>query len=157
LYSDNQALQFITRKEKLNQRNTKWVGFMNNFTFFIKHIFGNANIIVDALRKICLIVHEFQVNTLAFEHLKDMYCDDIDFKEGYEACTNPVLRDRGKLIECMVHEGLFFKGNQSCIQKFSMKDNHLKEKDSGGLVGHFSHDKTFSQLSSSYYWPGMRT
>jgi hypothetical protein len=28
LYSDNQALLFITRKEKLNQRHVKWVEFM---------------------------------------------------------------------------------------------------------------------------------
>jgi hypothetical protein len=28
LYSDNQALQFIIRKEKLNQRHAKWVEFM---------------------------------------------------------------------------------------------------------------------------------
>jgi hypothetical protein len=37
-----------------------------------------------------------------------------------------------------------------------MRDNLLKEKHSGGLAGHFSHDKTFAQLSSSYYWTGMR-
>jgi hypothetical protein len=38
-----------------------------------------------------------------------------------------------------------------------MRDNLLKENHSGGLAGHFGHDKTFSQLSSSYYWSGMRT
>jgi hypothetical protein len=38
-----------------------------------------------------------------------------------------------------------------------MRNTILKEKHSGGLAGHFSHDKTFAQLSSSYYWPGMRT
>jgi hypothetical protein len=32
----------------------------------------------------------------------------------------------------------------------------LKEKHSGGLAGHFNHDKTFTQLSSSYCWPRMR-
>jgi hypothetical protein len=32
----------------------------------------------------------------------------------------------------------------------------LKEKHSGGLVGHFGHDKTFSKLNGSYFWPGMR-
>ena len=53
-------------------------------------------------------------------------------------------------------EGLLFKGNQLCIPKFSMRDNLLNENHSGGLAGHFGHDKTFSQLSSSYYWPGMR-
>jgi hypothetical protein len=37
-----------------------------------------------------------------------------------------------------------------------MRENLLKEKHSGGLDGHFIHDKTFAQLNSSYYWPGMR-
>jgi hypothetical protein len=35
--------------------------------------------------------------------------------------------------------------------------NLLKEKHSGGLAGHFGHDKTYAQLSSSYHWPGMRS
>jgi hypothetical protein len=60
LYSDNQALQFITRQEKLNQRHEKWVVFMQNFTFVIKHIVGNAKKVVDVLRKGCLILQEFQ-------------------------------------------------------------------------------------------------
>ena len=38
-----------------------------------------------------------------------------------------------------------------------MRDNLLKEKHSGGLAGHLRHDKTLAQLSSSYYWLGMRT
>jgi hypothetical protein len=69
---------------------------MQNFTFFIKHIARNANKVVDALRRRCLILKEFQVKTLGFEHLKDMYYDDENFKEAYEACENPVLRDRNQ-------------------------------------------------------------
>jgi hypothetical protein len=38
-----------------------------------------------------------------------------------------------------------------------MRENLLKEKNSGGLVGHFGHDKTFAKLSESYFWPGMRS
>jgi hypothetical protein len=38
-----------------------------------------------------------------------------------------------------------------------MRDNLLKEKHSVGLVGHFSHDKTFAQLNGSYYWTRMST
>jgi hypothetical protein len=33
--------------------------------------------------------------------------------------------------------------------------NFLKEKHSVGLPRHFAHDKTYAQLISSYYWPGM--
>jgi hypothetical protein len=66
---------------------------MKIFTFVIKHIVGNANKVVDALSRRCLILQEFQVRTLGFEHLKYMYYDDTDFKEAYEACANHVLRD----------------------------------------------------------------
>jgi hypothetical protein len=144
LYSDNQALQFITRQEKLNQRHAKCVEFMKKITFVIKHIVGNVNKVVDALSKRCLILQEFQVETLGFEHLKDMYRDDADFKEAYREGTNPLLRDRSQWKKYMVQEGLFFKGNQLCIPRCSMRNDLLKEKHSGGLDGKFGHDKTFS-------------
>jgi hypothetical protein len=102
LYNDNQALKFITKQEKLNQRHAKWFEFMQNFTFVINHIVVNANKVVDALRRRCLVLQEFQVKTLEFEHLKDMYCDDTNFKEAYEACANPVLRDRSQRTKYMI-------------------------------------------------------
>jgi hypothetical protein len=55
LYSYNQALQFITRQEKFNQRHAKWIEFMKNFTFSLKHTSGNANKVIDALSRRCLI------------------------------------------------------------------------------------------------------
>jgi hypothetical protein len=70
LYSDNHALQFIIRQEKLNQRHEKWVEYMHNFTFVIKHISRTTNKVVDALSRKCLILHEFRVKTLGFDNLK---------------------------------------------------------------------------------------
>jgi hypothetical protein len=37
-----------------------------------------------------------------------------------------------------------------------MRENLLKEKHSGVLVGHFGHEKTFTKLNESYFWPGMQ-
>jgi hypothetical protein len=117
LYSDNQALQFITRQEKLNQKNAKWVEFMQNFTFVTKHITGTANKVTDALSRRNLIVQEFQVDTLGFQHLKEMYKGDTDFKEDYEASKNPLLGDRIPWTEYLIQDGLLFKGSQLCILK----------------------------------------
>jgi hypothetical protein len=144
LYNDNQALQFITRKEKLNQRHAKWVESMQNFTFVIKHIVGTANKVSDALSRRILIVQEFQVETLGFEHLKQMYQEDPYFKESYEACKNALLGDRIPWKKYLIKNGLLLKGSQLCIPRFSMRDNLLKEKHSGGLARHFGHDKTFA-------------
>jgi hypothetical protein len=155
LYSDNHALQFVTQQEKLNQRHVKWVEYMQNFTFVIKHIYGTANKVVDSLSRKCLLLQEFRFKTLGFDDLRNMYANDQDFGEAYEAAENPILRDRSQWVEYMIQEGLLFKGNQLCILKCSMRENLLKEKHSGGLAGHFGHDKTFAKLNESYFWPGM--
>jgi hypothetical protein len=157
LYSDNHALQFVTQPEKLNQKHVKWVEYMHNFTFVIKHISGTANKVVDSLSRKCLLLQEFRVKTLGFDDLRDMYRDDPYFKEAYEAVENPVLRERSLWIEYMIQEGLFFRGNQLCIPKCSMRENLLKEKHSGGFAGHFDHEKTFAKLSESYFWPGVQS
>ena len=91
LYSDNHALQFITKQEKLNQKHTKWVEFMHNFTFVLKHISGSSNKVAYALSRRCLVLQEFQLSVLGLKHLKDMYPEDADFKEAYEARQNLVL------------------------------------------------------------------
>jgi hypothetical protein len=89
---------------------------------------------------------------LGFENLKDMYVGDADFVEAYEAAENPVLRDRSPWMDYMIQNGLLFRGNQLCIPHCSMRENLLKEKHSGGLAGHFGHDKTFAKLSEAYFW-----
>jgi hypothetical protein len=71
LYNDNHALQFVTRQEKLNQKHAKWVEYMQNFTFVIKHISGTANKVVDSLSRKCLLMQEFRVKTLGFDNLKE--------------------------------------------------------------------------------------
>jgi hypothetical protein len=135
LYSDNHALQFVTQQEKLNQRHVKWVEYMHNFTFVIKHISGTANKVVDALSRKCLLLQDFRVKTLGFDYLRNMYRDDPDFKEVYEATENPILRNRSRWKKYMIQDGLLSRGNQLCIPKGSMRENLLKEKRSGGLVG----------------------
>jgi hypothetical protein len=75
---------------------------MHSFTFVIKHISGTANKVVDALSRKCLLMQEFKVKTFGFDNLKEMYRDDPDFKEAYEASENPTLRDRSQWIEYMI-------------------------------------------------------
>jgi hypothetical protein len=86
----------------LNQKHTKWVEYMQNFTFVTKHIFGTANKVVDTLSRKCLLLQELRVKTLGFDDLRDMYRDDLDFKEAYEAAGNPILKDRSQWTEYMI-------------------------------------------------------
>jgi hypothetical protein len=86
-------------------------------TFVIKHINESANKVANALSKIYLILQKFQVDTLGFEHLKEMYQEDPNFKEAYESCENPLLRDRNQWMEYMIQEGILSKGIRLCIPR----------------------------------------
>jgi len=91
--------------------------------FVLKHISGQANKVVDALSRRNLILQESTIQVLGFEHLKDLYEADADFKEAYEACQNPLLRDNCSWLDNNMQEGLLFKGGWLCIPECSMREN----------------------------------
>ena len=78
----------------MNQRHVKWIEYMHNFKIFLKYISGKNNKVAYALSRRCLVLLECQVTILGFDHLKEMYRDDPNFKEIYEPCENPVSRDK---------------------------------------------------------------
>ena len=43
---------------------------------------------------ISLVMQEVKVSTLGFENLIAMYKEDVDFKDIYAACENPVTHNR---------------------------------------------------------------
>ena len=99
LYSDNHALQFINSQPKLNQKHAKWVEYLQNFTFDIKHTSGKSNKGVDDLSRVILILQEIKVSSLGFESLTNMYKEDVDFKDIYAACENLVSHNRNQWLD----------------------------------------------------------
>ena len=83
----------------------------------LKHISGQDNKVVDALSRRNIDLQESQIQVLGFHYLKELYKDDIDFQEAFEAFPFPNTRDRSPWSEYMLQEDLMFKNNQLCISK----------------------------------------
>jgi len=147
LFSNNSTLRYIMQQHKMNHKHAKWVEYLQSFTFVLKHISGQANKVANALSRRNLILQESTIQVLGFEHLKDLYEVDADFKEAYEACQNPLLRDNSSWLDYNMQEGLLFKGGQLCIPECSMREKLIQEKHNGGLAEHCGIDKTLDQLS----------
>lgn len=90
LFSDNSALQYVMQQHKLNHKHAKWVEYLQSFTFMLKHISGQAKKVADSLSRRALLLQKSSVQVLGFEHLKDLYQTDTDFKDAFEACQNLV-------------------------------------------------------------------
>lgn len=62
--------------------------FLKIFTFFIKHTSGKSNKDVDELSIINLNFHGFQISTLGFDEMNDVYKEVVDFEDAYATCKN---------------------------------------------------------------------
>ncbi|XP_077224207.1 putative mitochondrial protein AtMg00860 [Tasmannia lanceolata] len=51
LYTDHEALKYISGQQKLNSRRAKWAKYLQDFTFNIKHKAGVQNQVADALSR----------------------------------------------------------------------------------------------------------
>lgn len=56
----------------------------------------------------------------------------------------------------MVNDRFYFKCNQLCVLKISMRQLLIKKGHGGSLVGHFGIPKTL-EIHQHFYWPHMLT
>ena len=134
----------------VNLKHVKWVEFLQSFTFVLKHISGQSNRVADALSRRLLIMQKNQIQVLVFEHLRDLYEADIDFKEAYRDCKNTVEVEKEPWMDYTLQYGLLFKNSKLRIPKCSMRENLIQEKHNGGMAGHFGSNKTFEKLGHFY-------
>ena len=145
-------LKYLKSQTNLNKRHAKWVEFLESFPYVIKYKKGKDNVVADALsRKECLLTR-LEINVVGLDEIKDLYPSDAFFGPIFAKCSpNRCFQD------FYLHKGFLFKANKLCIPESSLRLLLLKEAHGVGLMGHFGRDKTYSMLSTHYYWPKMHT
>ena len=78
-----------------------------------------------------------QVEVVGFDSLKNMYPEYPNFFEAWKACKEPIVVDKIRWLDDLIQDGMLFKGSQLCIPRSSMRENLIKEKYTGGMVGLF--------------------
>ncbi|RDX82510.1 hypothetical protein CR513_36679, partial [Mucuna pruriens] len=140
----HESLKHLKSQLTLNKRHEKWVEFLEQFSYVIKHTQGQTNIVVDAFSKRHVLLAMLETKLL------DLYVDDDDFKEAYESCANSA---NGSFFKC---GGFLFKENQLYVPKSSIRELLVREEYEGGLIGHFGERKTYKSLHEYFYWPCMK-
>ena len=88
LYTNHKALQYLGSQHKLKKGHMKWVEYLQNFTFVIKHKSGVTNRVADALSRRHSLLTKMKV-----EGMKELYDVDPNFSEARRECRVPNLTD----------------------------------------------------------------
>ena len=62
LLTDNSSVNFLFSQLDLNARQARWLAFLSEFEFEVRHIKGKENNVVDALRRRFFGVFEINIS-----------------------------------------------------------------------------------------------
>ena len=88
LYSDHEAPKYINGQHKINSRHAKWIAYLQEFTFSLKHKSGTQNKVADALSRRMNLLTTLGVWVVGF---------DV-FLDRFTACS----KGNGEIIICMM-------------------------------------------------------
>jgi hypothetical protein len=70
IHSDHESLKYLNGQGKLNKRHAKWVEFLEQFPYVIKHKKGKANVVADALSRRYVLLSTLETKIFGLEHIK---------------------------------------------------------------------------------------
>ncbi|XP_073056978.1 uncharacterized protein [Primulina eburnea] len=127
--TDHESLKYLKGQQKLNKRHAKWVAFIGTFPYIIKYKQGKDNVVADTLSRRYVLISTLESKILGFEHMKELYLLDEDFKEIFETCMH------GPHDKFYLHNGFLFREDRLCIPKSSIRELLVREAHGGGLMG----------------------
>lgn len=83
IHTDHESLKWLKGQGKLSKRHARWVEFIETFPYTIKYETGRENVVADALSRRYSLIITLNAKVLGFEHIKDLYLNDIDFSNVF--------------------------------------------------------------------------
>ena len=153
LFSDHEALKYLHSQQKLSDRHARWVEYLQDYAFVIRHKKGKDNVVADALSRRAHLLTLVKVQVTGFESLKDSYSTCPDFGPIVQALEVGTSHEHRDYLRT---EGYLFFKNRLCVPRMSLPDQLTWECHSGGLAGHFGRDKTITAVEHQFYWPSLK-
>jgi hypothetical protein len=145
IHTDHESLKHLKGQQRLNKRRAKLVEFIETFPYVIRYKQGKENVVADALSRRYALLSILDTKLLGFEYIKDLYAQDSNFGDVFNACEKVEF---GKFYK---HDGFLFWENKLCAY-VSLCELLVREAYGGGLMGHFGVAKTLGILHDHFFF-----
>jgi hypothetical protein len=140
----------------LNARKTRWLEFLSEYDFDIKHIKGKENKVVDSLSRIVHIMHATTIS-MNQSYLKSRILDVVVTDQHYlrvkESLKQENVQQKIKEYE-MKEDGLFMHKNRIYVPSSKeLRNLVLKEMHDVLYAGHPDYQKIIAAVRSQFFWP----
>lgn len=129
IFSDHESLSQLHSQKRINARHARWIDFLQQYTFVLKHKAGIENRVVDALSHKSCLIHTLTNAVTCFEDIKKHYQANPDFGTIYsELSINP----RSLNGKYSMMDGFLFQRSKLCLPGTSTWELVILELHSGG-------------------------
>jgi hypothetical protein len=153
------GLKYLFDQLTLNARQSRWLDFLCEYDFDMKHIKGKKNKVVDALNR---KVHDLHTSSIS------MYMNDIKGRILEVANVDLLYRDLVAKLQqrerphkkesyTLEADGLLLYKDRVYIPNVQeLKLVILKEMHNMTYAGHPGYQKTVATVKTNYFWPSMK-
>jgi hypothetical protein len=159
MITDCNSLKYLFDQPTLNARQSRWLEFLYEYDFDIKHIKGKEKKVANALNK---RVHELHATTISM-YQTDLKGRIFEIAKVYLRYMELVTKlQQGKMQEKDEDYELRIDGILLYINKIYVPSSHelrsmiLKELHNVPYVGHPGYQKIVATIKSHYYWSGTK-
>jgi len=111
IYPNHEALKYPNSQKKLNSRHGRWIEFLQDYTYALKHKAGVENRVADALSHRRALLSVMSTEVVGFEKIKETYESCPDFGNIYT-----ILRDSltHEIDGFLLQDGYLFRSRLLC-------------------------------------------
>jgi len=112
--------EFVSRRqEKLNKRHAKWVEYLEQFPYVIKHKKGMSNVVADTLSRRHNLLNTLGSQILGFDNIMELYEKDEQFASIFASCLKKPCDG------FYLSEGYLFNKEKLCIPSTDPSESFL--------------------------------
>eukprot|EP00253_Pinus_taeda_P002642 PITA_02642 len=159
LMTDHHSLTSYFSQPTLNARQARWVDFLGNFDFEIKHLKGKENRVADALSRKVQSIYEIGISqgwSTLDQEIEVASTQDQSYLQKKHLVQNSDARSIQQGYTLNAAGLLCFQKKIYVPNQTSIKEKILDEKHRIPYAGHPSYQKLITLLKKEYYWPGMK-